>query len=860
MISWVQIANLLTQDQCFPDNQMPLYFQDSTQDFRLYTVELNIAKINILFGGIYGNYPALGNYWNSGDLNRVKWFKYYSIAGIDHTINAYRVSSMALRDQQQRIMIMITNDKASANDNKLVIAIVDESSAEIFLSRKIIGITSPFHSLRRFGVTNQIAFYDGDVNPTHQTTDIRLYDTPNNHQFQIEHLLFFGSSEIYGCLSTFDLTSSNQIHYGFMYRESRTSDMGFYYRTETSTRQFRCLGIYRDISNDFTYAFFRVLDTNGLQTLDLLKVKNLKLTTMTGTLNSQSMGINYAPISEYLFEQIEMGPIYFVGVGVYKKTGQKDVGFLTTSEPTDYYLNVFGTGNNFVLDYLSSYQKSNTSITYITDIAPNLPTGVTDEDGVLQIQGDLRYSQTTDTSKSNVVGGKLTFEYIPVSTPFECILGFPCPIKIAVNFKGCLDSGKTFTFPMSLDQLNNATNAFTTPTISSNFYPQVTQNTGINVLVNENRPAMLWNTYQFRVTLQFKIDNTLYEPDSSFKYNVYFTHICMKYAKEITKYSTFDKMYYVIGQDILTFDFNKFTLYDPTYKCLVQISKVIFDRALPSLMKYDESKKIYSLYSDDPGDQGLYTFQVLVYFQVNTFAEQFQKTFDLTVEVTSNSFNLPKNSAPIFTAELADITIDVQKGKQQIKFPASKDDDGNMYAPEFHFGAATVFVTSSSILGLEVQPLNKNVGVYSIQVTLTDLYIQPKSTKYSFKLTVVDSNPPAQPSQIQVNDDLNEIYKLEISEITNEGVVTLKHDSSYKFVSNAQLIKSQKLLDLLLFPYEAEYLDKKPIIKSWSVIKISDKSMQIQLEFNDPSYVSQSKVMKSISIIFFRSMTIYLQM
>eukprot|EP00347_Sterkiella_histriomuscorum_P017774 403348045 len=112
---------------------MPLYFQDSTQDFRLYSVELNTAKINILFGGLYGNYPALGNYWNAGEFNRVKWFKYYSITGIDHSINAYRVSSIALRDELQRIMIMITNDKASANDNKLVIAIVDESSAKILV-------------------------------------------------------------------------------------------------------------------------------------------------------------------------------------------------------------------------------------------------------------------------------------------------------------------------------------------------------------------------------------------------------------------------------------------------------------------------------------------------------------------------------------------------------------------------------------------------------------------------------------------------------------------------------------------------------------------------------------------------------
>eukprot|EP00347_Sterkiella_histriomuscorum_P007664 403348046 len=716
---------------------------------------------------------------------------------------------------------------------KITAACVDNSQSPMFMAGFI------------QGTTNQIAFYQGDTD-TSAITDIRLYDTPNNHQFQIEHLVMDRPAN-YGCLSTFDLTTSNEVHYGFMYRESRNSDMGFYYRTETSNRQLRCLGIYLDISNDFTYAFFRVLD-NGYQTLDLLKIKNLKSTTMNGIINAQSLGIYYTPISEFLFDQIEIGPIYFVGVGVYKKTGQKDIGFLATSEPTDYYLNVFGTGTNMVLNQFSSYKESYTSIKYITDIAPNLPMDVTDQDGVLQIKGDLRYIQTTDRAKSTVLGGKLTFEYIPASTPFECILGlgYPCHIQIPVNLKGCLDSGMNFTFLMSLDQLNNATNAFTTPTIPSSFYPIITQNTGINVLVNENRPAMLWNTYQFRVTLQFKIDNTLYEYDTSFKYNVYFTHVCMKYAKEVTKNSTLDKMYYVIGQDILTLDFNKFTLYDPTYKCLVQISKVIYDRALPSSMKFDESEKIYSLYSDDPRDKGLFTFQVLVYFQVNNFTEQIQKLFNFTVEVTSNSFNLPKNSAPVFIADLTDITIDVQNGKQQIILPASEDEDENMYGPQFDFGAASVFVTSSSIQGFEVEPLNQNVGVYSVQVTLTDLYIQPKSTKYNFKLSVIDSNPPKQPIHIQVNDDLNEIYKLEISKITNDGVVTLKHDSLFKFVSNKQQIKSQKLLDIMILPYEAEYLDKKPIIKSWSVIQISDKQMQIQLEFNDPSYVSQSKVMQQI--------------
>ena len=50
--------------------------------------------------------------------------------------------------------------------------------------------------------------------------------------------------------------------------------------------------------------------------------------------------------------------------------------------------------------------------------------------------------------------------------------------------------------------------------------------------VKETNPDILFNTYTFRVSLSFSINNTVYETDQSLLYNVYFDHVCMKYARE----------------------------------------------------------------------------------------------------------------------------------------------------------------------------------------------------------------------------------------------------------------------------------------------------------------------------------------
>eukprot|EP00347_Sterkiella_histriomuscorum_P005711 403355560 len=217
----------------------------------------------------------------------------------------------------------------------------------------------------------------------------------------------------------------------------------------------------------------------------------------------------------------------------------------------------------------------------------------------------------------------------------------------------------------------------------------------------------------------------------------------------------------------------------------------------------------------------------------------------LNIEVTANSFSIPQNSAPYFSDPLADIIVDIIDGKTLIDFPRSNDAEGNLINIEFDYGQAGVFVTGSNIKGIEINPISRDVGTYIIKVTLTDLHPQPKSTIYQFMLEVTDKNSNKNSVEnitVVSSEELNEIYQLKIAEVTNQGLVTLKHNSQFKFVSNIMLIKSQKLIDFKLFPYEEEYLEKPPIIKDWNVKSVSEKSMKIQLEFNDPSYVSQSQV------------------
>ena len=50
---------------------------------------------------------------------------------------------------------------------------------------------------------------------------------------------------------------------------------------------------------------------------------------------------------------------------------------------------------------------------------------------MLKIAGDLLQFQKTNTTYSNVVGGKLKFKITPINQAFICQVNFQCLLKIA---------------------------------------------------------------------------------------------------------------------------------------------------------------------------------------------------------------------------------------------------------------------------------------------------------------------------------------------------------------------------------------------------------------------------------------------
>eukprot|EP00347_Sterkiella_histriomuscorum_P020476 403337656 len=277
--------------------------------------------------------------------------------------------------------------------------------------------------------------------------------------------------------------------------------------------------------------------------------------------------------------------------------------------------------------------------------------------------------------------------------------------------------------------------------------------------------------------------------------------------------------------------------------CILTIAQVNLKDFLNPVIQYNERALEMTVYSIDPEDVGNYDFNISVTLKINNFTQQVDRQMFLNIEVTANSFSIPQNSAPYFSDPLADIIVDIIDGKTMIDFPLSKDAEKNLINIQIDFGLASVFVTASDINRIEINPTSINVGTYIIKVTLTDLHPQPKQTKYQFMLKVTDKNSNKNTAiNITVSsEELNEIYQLKIAEVTSQGLVTLKHNSKFKFVQNIMLIKSQKLIDLRLFPFEEEYIEKDPIIKDWNVKSVSEKLIKIQLEFNDPTYVSQSR-------------------
>eukprot|EP00347_Sterkiella_histriomuscorum_P016103 403354483 len=922
ILCFLEKSQLLTQDQCFSDAQFPMTFVDENKDFRLHTIEFNQEYINIVYGGIYSNYPCIGNYWNNDAFNRLKWFKYYSITGVDHSVNAYRVHSLVLKDQVQIIFSLIINDISPASDDTLILAVSNEATGDFLFSKRFSGIIRPGIDLKRLqsigqggglwyglhdsssrawlirfvpdesvqtfydtglnfkftgacvdntldriiyagfiqGVTNKIALYDGNTDPAQSQTDV--HSTPNNHQIQIEHMVKNGQN-LYGCVSSYYLTSSNLRHYGIFVRESFGSTLGFYYSTESvGNRILTCLGIHYDSGSDTLTTYVKALNS-GVPYINKLVIVNPLHTGLTGALEASNKAYSFLPDTGYNFAQIDVvqrNGFKIVGTGTVVQSGQRNIGFVSSNWAGDFWRDSLGSGSEYSFTAFSTYQSN--SVQSITPTSQNTyPSGITGQDNALKIAGDLLQFQKTNTTYSNVVGGKLSFEITPISQAFVCILNYQCPLIIAkATLKGCLDSGKTFTFQQSLEQFNNSTSLFENPTIPVVYSPTTNQNNGVQMTVKETRASFLFNTYTFRVSLSFSINNTVYETDQSLLYKIYFDHVCMIYAREATKGNVNNNLFYIIGQDKLVVDFSTYMLYNSTYSCLVTISKIIIISTLPEIATYNVQGKQLSLYSVDSKDAGFYSIELSITFQVNNFSQQLIRPFYLGCTATANAFNVPLNTAPHFTPPLDDQTIDVKNGESIIKLPDSKDDDGNAFNAKFQFGAASVFVLSYNINSIKLNPLKTHVGVYQIRVILTDLYPQPKSSINTFSLNVIDTTVYELP-KIEVNEDLNEIYKLQITDVTNEGVVTLKHDSQFKFVSNTQLIRSQKLLDLMIFPYEAEYLDKKPIIKDWNVIKVSDKQMQIQLEFNYPAYVSQSEVKINFNCTFnYRNLTTYQQM
>eukprot|EP00347_Sterkiella_histriomuscorum_P019973 403339584 len=638
---------------------------------------------------------------------------------------------------------------------------------------------------------------------TSGTDTIRKFSMPAGLKVSVDYM-HQSSVDFVGCFNSQGFSSSTIPQYGMIVTQINSNDLDYLYLNGDVGDIIRCQGIKYSNSDSLlgTKAFFYTIKgSNQKRYLTYMHISNLVGSCVPGTtLNSNCYITQFTPIQEYVSEQFDW--LSFEGIDVNYQGG----GYMRWQQTEKYQGLVYSNvkWDSWQDDILTNPIKQqlediNTNVQRgrLTSIASAIVKELTytpnaDYSIQLVVQEDVRYLQDQNTTLSNAVGGKIQFQYSPIpsqsslSDPyeFECLIGFPCILTIAqVNLKACKDA-VVHQFSESLLQRINGT--YSTPNLQVTPTYSISSTSGILFSMLETRVDKI-GTYLFNTSLQFSINNTLYNTDTSFQFTIKLTHICLQLAINSTKKQIQDKLYYVIGQNTASVNFNKYTFQDP-------------------YLKY---RQIY-----------------------------------LNIEVTANSFSIPQNSAPYFSDPLADIIVDIIDGKTLIDFPRSNDAEGNLINIEFDYGQAGVFVTGSNIKGIEINPISRDVGTYIIKVTLTDLHPQPKSTKYQFMLEVTDknSNKNSLENITVSSEELNEIYQLKIAEVTNQGLVTLKHNSQFKFVSNIMLIKSQKLIDFKLFPYEEEYLEKAPIIKDWNVKSVSEKSMKIQLEFNDPSYVSQSQV------------------
>eukprot|EP00347_Sterkiella_histriomuscorum_P012952 403366589 len=633
------------------------------------------------------------------------------------------------------------------------------------------------------GETNQIAIFDGNSDSTQSSTYV--HPTPDNHQIQIEQMIQNGEN-LFGCVSSYYLTSSNLRHFGIFVRERIGETLGFYYYTEVANlRIYNCLGIHYDsVSNTLT-TYVKALISSVPYIYKLVIVDPL-MTALVGIDENSNIAYKFLPESGYNFAQIDVmqknGQIVVAGTVLY--SGEKQIGFVTSSLDSISWIDTLDKGEEFQFTAFNSYQSS-----------------------LYQTNSPSQYDAYPDEIK----GGKLKFEIIPINLEFVCLLNIQCPLYIAkATLKGCQDLGNTFTFSQSLQQFNNSTNKFETPTIPIVYSLTTNQYDGVQMRVNETRTDFLFNTYTFRVDLSFFINNTIYETDQSLRYKIYFDHVYMVTSRQAQTSNVKDNvLFYTLGEEKLVVDFTKY------------IVKVQLISTIPNIVSFNPLKKQISVYTHDNNNLGTYVLELSITYQVSIFSIPLASPFFLNITVITSAFNVPQNTAPYFTTPLVDQTIDVKYGEQIIELPDAKDQEANLIYAEFQYGAASVFVLSSNITTIKLRPLKTHVGIYQIRVMLTDLYPQPKFSKSTFNINVIDTTVYEIPN-IQVNEQLNDIYKLQITDVTNEGVVKMKHNSQFKFVSNIQMIRSNKLLELTLQPYEPEYLDKKPIIKNWSVIKVYD--------------------------------------
>eukprot|EP00347_Sterkiella_histriomuscorum_P011302 403372970 len=470
---------------------------------------------------------------------------------------------MALIDQNGLNTILsqesITLD--SATDDTLIIAVSNESTGDFIFSRRFSGIIRPGLNLKRLqsiGVANGIwfaihdsssrawlfwlqrdgisqQFYDTglDFKFTGALVDNTLdriifsgflqgmsnkivlyawssalmlsqsevYLTPNNDQIQIEHMVKNGQN-LFGCVSSYYLSSSNLRQYGLFFNLTENQNISFYYSTENGNdKVYSCLGINYDSKSDTLIAYVKAL-SSGIPYINKIVIVNPSQMGQIGYNQEYNKIYSFKPDSGYHFNQIDIvqkNGFKIVGVGSVINSAQKSIGFVFSNQDNKFWRDILGkekeySFTNFSFNQSCSEQK-------IKPIVINeYPTGVTGQDNVLRIDGDLLEYQKANTTYSNVVSGKLKFEIIPVNQAFVCALNYQCTLNIArVTLKGCKDQGLTFTFSQSLQQFNNSTSKFEIPTIPIDYSLTTNQYDGVQMTVNESRTDFVFNTYTFRI-------------------------------------------------------------------------------------------------------------------------------------------------------------------------------------------------------------------------------------------------------------------------------------------------------------------------------------------------------------------------